>query len=230
MKKKLVFLTGAGVSAESGIPTFRGGDGLWEGHKIEDVASPLGWKKDPELVLDFYNQRRRAVLSAQPNAAHICIKELEAYFDVWVITQNIDDLHERAGSSRVIHLHGEILKARSTLSPQLVYDWFEDIKIGDQCEKGSQLRPHIVWFGEEVPLMPTCAKEVQKADLFVVVGTSLVVYPAASLVDFVAPQVPIFVVDPSKPPLYTYQETVFIQEPASTGMTQLKEILLSKYL
>ncbi len=229
MKKKLVFFTGAGMSAESGIPTFRGSDGLWEGYRVEEVASPEGWRRNPALVLDFYNQRRRAVLAAHPNAAHQIIKELEDYFDVLVITQNIDDLHERAGSTSVLHLHGEILKARSTLDDKVIYPITSDINLGDKCEKGSQLRPHIVWFGEEVPMMATCARQTQRADIFVVVGTSLVVYPAASLVDFVPDGVPIFVIDPTKPNVWL-ANVHFIQEPASSGMSKLKEVLLANYL
>jgi NAD-dependent deacetylase len=195
---KLVFLTGAGISAESGIQTFRGGDGLWENHRIEDVATPSAWRRDPNLVLRFYNERRKNVIAAQPNLAHQTIVDLESDFDVHVVTQNIDDLHERAGAKKVLHLHGEILKARSTCDQSLVYPlehWA--IKIGDVCEKGSQLRPHIVWFGEAVPAMDEAIEIVASAEIVAVVGTSMTVYPAAGLVDFAPPNCRIFFVDPA---------------------------------
>jgi NAD-dependent deacetylase len=183
-KKRIVVLTGAGISAESGIHTFRGADGLWEGHKVEDIASPEGWQKNQKLVLDFYNQRRRQLLTVETNAAHTALVELEKKYEVNIITQNVDDLHERAGSANVMHLHGELLKARSTQYPYLVYDRREDIVEGDNCEKGGQLRPHIVWFGEAVPLIEEAANLCMAADIVIVIGTSLVVYPAAGLLEY----------------------------------------------
>ncbi|MFA0964319.1 NAD-dependent deacylase [Roseivirga sp. BDSF3-8] len=228
--KNLVVLSGAGISAESGIPTFRDANGLWEGHDVMEVASPQGWKRDPELVLDFYNQRRKAARKAEPNEGHKLIASLEEHFEVQVITQNIDNLHERAGSTKVLHLHGEIFKCRSSLDEHLVYDMEGDeIMLGDKCEKGSQLRPHIVWFGEMVPMMEPAAALAMKADVFVVVGTSLVVYPAAGLVDYTARNTPIFVVDPNVPEVYGREDVTAIQENASTGMKKLKDILLERY-
>ncbi|WP_317239027.1 NAD-dependent deacylase [Hymenobacter sp. 5516J-16] len=201
MKKKLVALTGAGISAESGLATFRGSDGLWEGHRIEDVATPEGWAKNPGLVLEFYNQRRAAARAAQPNAGHRALVELEQDFDVVVITQNVDDLHERAGSSRVIHLHGKLFESRSSYFDQLVYPMEADrIELGEHCEKGHQLRPNIVWFGEDVPLMQRAMEETAIADVLLVVGTSLQVYPAASLVNYTQQGCPIYIIDPSQPP------------------------------
>jgi NAD-dependent deacetylase len=197
-KPKLVFLTGAGISAESGIQTFRGTDGLWENHRVEDVATPEAWNNDPELVLRFYNERRRIVLDARPNLAHQTIVQLESDFDVQVVTQNVDDLHERAGSSRVLHLHGEILKSRSSKDATLVYPvqgW--EIKLGDLCERGYQLRPHIVWFGESVPAMGKAIEIVAKADIVAVVGTSLRVYPAAGLIDYAPKHSRKFLIDPA---------------------------------
>ncbi|MGB3180797.1 MAG: NAD-dependent deacylase [Cyclobacteriaceae bacterium] len=229
--KKLVVLSGAGISAESGIPTFRDADGLWEGHDVMEVASPQGWKENRELVLDFYNQRRKAARKAEPNEGHRLIASLEEHFDIQIITQNIDNLHERAGSANVLHLHGEIFKCRSTLDEHLVYDMDGDtINLGDTCEKGSQLRPHIVWFGEMVPMMEPAARIAAEADIFVVVGTSLVVYPAAGLVDYTPANTPIFVVDPKVPEVYGREDVVAIQENASTGMKKLKDILLAEYL
>lgn len=229
--KKLVVLSGAGISAESGIPTFRDADGLWEGHDVMEVASPRGWQQNQELVLDFYNQRRKAARNAAPNEGHKLIASLEEHFDVHIITQNIDNLHERAGSTNVLHLHGEIFKCRSSLDEHLVYDMEGDeILPGDNCEKGSQLRPHIVWFGEIVPMMEPAARIAAKADIFVVVGTSLVVYPAAGLVDYTPANTPIFVVDPKVPEVYVREDVVAIQENASTGMKKLKDILLAEYL
>ena len=196
-KKKLVVLSGAGISAESGIKTFRDSGGLWEGYDIMEVATPEGWKKNKELVLDFYNQRRKQALEARPNEAHQILAGLENDFEVSIITQNVDNLHEKAGSAKVIHLHGELFKSRSTVDEKLVYDvegW--EIKPGDKCEKGSQLRPHIVWFGEMVPMMEHAVKEALAADIFVVVGTSLAVYPAAGLIDYVPGEVPKYIIDP----------------------------------
>src|SRR5947207_965550 len=177
MKKKLVVLTGAGLSAESGLKTFRDSDGLWEQYRIEDVATPMAWQKDPALVLEFYNQRRRDVLAAKPNAAHFALAKLEDHFDVTVITQNIDDLHERGGSKRIIHLHGEILKSRSSVNDELLYECRGEILIGEKCELGSQLRPHVVWFHEAVPMMEVASQAASRAEIFLVIGTSLQVYP-----------------------------------------------------
>jgi NAD-dependent deacetylase len=198
-KKKLVVLSGAGISAESGISTFRDAEGLWEGHDVMEVASPDGWKNNQDLVLDFYNQRRRQLLSVTPNKGHQVLAALEQDFDVTIITQNIDHLHQQAGSSNVIHLHGELLKVRSTINESLIYDWTKDLITGDKGEDGAQLRPHIVWFGEMVPMIEIAAKIAAKADIFLVVGTSMAVYPAAGLIDYVHPDVPKFLVDPKLP-------------------------------
>jgi len=198
--KNLVVLTGAGISAESGISTFRDSGGLWEQYRIEDVATPEGWVRDPKLVTDFYNQRRKQLLEVEPNYGHIALVELEKYFNVYVVTQNVDNLHERAGSKNIVHLHGELTKVRSERFDHLIYELTPDryeVKIGDKCEKGFQLRPHIVWFGEAVPMLEEAVRLAQKADIFVVVGTSLNVYPAASLVHYVQPEVPVYVVDPN---------------------------------
>ncbi|TRX41428.1 SIR2 family NAD-dependent protein deacylase [Flavobacterium restrictum] len=196
MKKKLVVLTGAGISAESGIKTFRDSDGLWEGHNVMDVATLEGWHKNPGMVLDFYNQRRQQLKTVQPNAAHRILAELEADFEVQIITQNVDNLHEKAGSTRVLHLHGELLKVRSTQNEGYVLEWEEDLNFGDCDDMGHQLRPHIVWFGEQVPALDLAVQMTQEADYFAVIGTSLQVYPAASLIDFTAPEIPIFYIDP----------------------------------
>jgi len=229
MKKKVVVLSGSGISAESGIPTFRDSGGLWEGYDIQDVATPQAWKKNPELVLSFYNERRKAARLAQPNAGHLSLVELEKYFDVVIITQNVDDLHERAGSSKVIHLHGELNKSRSTLDENLVYEVIgDDIKWGDKCDKGSQLRPHIVWFGEMVPMMEVAYSEVVKAETFIVVGTSLQVYPAASLLYDVQPGIPVYIVDPSTPEYQEQANIVPIKESAHTGMPKLVEELIKE--
>lgn len=198
--KNLVVLTGAGISAESGISTFRDSGGLWEQYRIEDVATPEGWARDPKLVTNFYNQRRKQLLEVEPNYGHIALVELEKYFNVYVVTQNVDNLHERAGSKNIVHLHGELTKVRSERFDHLIYELTPDryeVKIGDKCEKGFQLRPHIVWFGEAVPMLEEAVRLAQKADIFVVVGTSLNVYPAASLVHYVQPEVPVYVVDPN---------------------------------
>lgn len=231
-RKKLVVLSGAGISAESGIKTFRDSGGLWENYDIMDVASPMGWEKNPALVLEFYNQRRKQALQAQPNEGHKALAHLERFFDVTIITQNVDNLHEKAGSTNVIHLHGELFKARSTADPNLVYeitDW--QLNLGDKCEKGSQLRPHIVWFYEEVPMIEYAVQEVMQADIFIVVGTSLVVYPAAGLVDYVAREVPKYVVDIEKPEinLHRYHNLTFFQEKASTGLLRLLEELIERF-
>ncbi len=225
-KKKLVVLTGAGISAESGLMTFRDGDGLWENHRIEDVATPRAWKRNPQLVLDFYNMRRKNVLDAQPNAAHLGLAELEEYYDVHIVTQNIDDLHERAGSTRVMHLHGEILKMRSDRNEHLIYPITGDINLGDTAEDGAQLRPHIVWFEEPVPMINEAVPVMQSADLFLLVGTSLVVYPAAGLMDFVRPEVRKYVIDKNIPSVGHYKNIVSIQKPATEGIQELKRLLL----
>ena len=229
--KKIVVLTGAGISAESGLKTFRDSGGLWEGYDVTQVATPQAWAADQDLVLEFYNQRRKQAMEAQPNAGHVALAELEAHFDVSIITQNIDNLHEKAGSTDVLHLHGEIFKARSTLDPSLVYDldhW--ELKKGDTCDKGSQLRPHIVWFGEAVPMMEPAVEITHSADFFIVAGTSLVVYPAASLLDFVSSEVPKYIVDPKIPEVRSSENMWFFEEPASTGLPKVKEILLKEYL
>jgi len=227
MKKKLVALTGAGISAESGLATFRGADGLWEGHRVEDVASPEGWARNPELVLDFYNQRRAAARVAQPNAGHLALAALEQQFEVVVLTQNVDDLHERAGSSRVVHLHGKLFEARSSLHEQLVYPMESDrIELGELCEKGHQLRPNIVWFGEQVPLMELAMDEAATADIFLVIGTSLQVYPAANLVHYAPDSCPIYVIDPHQPPLVRRPNLRFVVEPASTGVPRVAAELI----
>ena len=200
MRKKVVVLTGAGMSADSGLKTFRDEDGLWEGHDVMQVASPQGFAKDPELVFEFYNQRRRQLLQAYPNKGHEALARLEAHYEVSIITQNVDDLHERAGSTNVLHLHGELFKVRSTGNPSLVLDWKEDLVLGSSCPEGHQLRPHIVWFGEEVPMLPLAANITATADLLLVIGTSLQVYPAAGLIHYSPPGIPIYLVDP-KPTL-----------------------------
>ena len=224
MKKKLVVLTGAGISAESGLKTFRDSDGLWNGYNIEDVATPRAWKKDKQLVLDFYNMRRKDVANAQPNAAHIGLAELEKYFDVHIITQNIDDLHERAGSTKVLHLHGEIFKMRSELNENLIYEIRKDILLGDIAEDGAQLRPHIVWFEEPVPMIEQAAQIAEAADIFVVIGTSLVVYPAAGLVHYTKPAIPKFIIDKNIPYSSMYNITA-INKPATQGITELIKLL-----
>ncbi len=225
-KQRLVVLTGAGISAESGIKTFRDAGGLWEGYAIEEVATPRAWKRNPQLVLEFYNMRRKNVREAKPNAAHYGLADLEAHFDVRIITQNIDDLHERAGSSNVLHLHGEILKMRSEKNPSLIYPVSDDILPGDLAEDGAQLRPHIVWFEEPVPLIENAAEIVEQADILVVIGTSLVVYPAAGLVDFAPPAAKRFILDKSIPYL---PDTSFIkiEKPAGEGIADLKQYLLN---
>ena len=224
-KKKLVILTGAGISAESGLKTFRDSDGLWEGYNIEDVATPRAWRKDPQLVLDFYNFRRKNVLDAKPNAAHYGLAELEKDFDVTIITQNIDDLHERAGSTNILHLHGEILKMRSERDPELIYPVTGDIRLGDKAEDGSQLRPHIVWFEEPVPMMELAVPIVNRADLFVVVGTSLVVYPAAGLVNYTRQGIPLFVLDKKLPYIPDNGFLTCIEKPATEGISLLRSKL-----
>lgn len=225
-KKKLVVLTGAGISAESGLKTFRDSeDGLWNGYDIEDVATPNAWRKNPQLVLDFYNYRRAEVVKAQPNAAHLGLVALEEWFDVTIITQNIDDLHERAGSSNVLHLHGEILKMRSEHDSDLMYPIVGDIQLGERAEDGAQLRPHIVWFGEAVPMIELAADITSMADVFVVMGTSLQVYPAAGLLHYTQADIPTFVVDKKLPPVSGLSKLVQIEAPATVGIVQLTQQL-----
>lgn len=225
--KKILVLTGAGISAESGIKTFRDADGLWEGHDVMEVASPFGWKNDQELVLDFYNQRRKQLLQVKPNAAHYALVKLQKTYKVEIITQNIDDLHERAGSFNVTHLHGELLKARSTFDEDLVMDWKKDIKIGDFCEHNFQLRPHVVWFGEPVPMFHKAAEIAETADKVIVIGTSMQVYPAAGLIDFVPPHAPIYFVDP-KPNISESENLEIIKKTAVKGVPELVERLLEE--
>ncbi|RYF23902.1 MAG: NAD-dependent deacylase [Flavobacteriales bacterium] len=223
MKKRLVVLTGAGISAESGIKTFRGSDGLWEGYNILDVATPDAWAKDPVLVQQFYNERRAQVLQAKPNEAHRLLVDLEDHFDVHVITQNIDDLHERAGSTNIMHLHGIITYAQSSQDANLIYPLKSaTIEMGAYCELGSQLRPHVVWFGEAVPMIENAAVICEQADVFMVVGTSLAVYPAAGLIDFVLPEAKKYIIDPVIPPVGSYRNIIKVEKIASLG---LKEIL-----
>jgi NAD-dependent deacetylase len=224
-KKKLVVLTGAGISAESGLKTFRDSDGLWEGYDIEDVATPRAWKKNPQLVLEFYNYRRREVARAQPNAAHIGLAELQEDFDVHIITQNIDDLHERAGAKNVLHLHGEIFKMRCEKYDDLIYEIREDIKWGDKSEKGFQLRPHIVWFEEPVPMIEQATIITRTAEIFVVVGTSLVVYPAAGLVNYAPWGIPKFIVDKRIPYTSSLYNLTTIEMAATEGVNELKRTL-----
>jgi NAD-dependent deacetylase len=224
-KKKVVVLTGAGMSAESGIPTFRGTDGLWEGYKIEEVATPEAWQDDPAKVLRFYNERRQGIKAAKPNEGHKILAGLEADFDVQIITQNIDDLHERAGSTQVLHLHGEIMKSRSEKFEELVYACTDDLKEGDFCERGLQLRPHIVWFGEAVPLLEQAVELCYQADIGMVVGTSLLVYPAASLVDYFPADAPLYVVDPNIPDLADSPKLHKIEAPATVGLQRVKQEL-----
>jgi len=219
--KKLIVLTGAGISAESGIKTFRDADGLWENHRIEEVATPEAWHANPELVLQFYNQRRAQLFEVQPNAGHRALVDLEQRYDVHIITQNVDDLHERAGSSKVLHLHGELRKVRSTRYPELVYPWEGDLQLGDTCKRGAQLRPHIVWFGEAVPMLEAAAELASKADIFMVVGTSLQVYPAAGLMAYAPRHIPVYYIDPKPQVNYELQRMPnlrVIAEPASTGV------------
>ena len=229
MKKKLVVLTGAGISAESGLKTFRDSDGLWEGYDVHEVATPRGWRKNPQLVLTFYNMRRKDVREAIPNAAHEGLARLEKYFDLQIITQNIDDLHERAGSSRVLHLHGEIFKMRSELDEKLVYPILDDIQLGDKAPDGGQLRPDIVWFEEPVPKIVEAGQLVQDADIFVIIGTSLAVYPAAGLIDFAEQHIPKYIVDKNIPYSRGIQNFYAIQHQATEGIRELEGQLM-KYI
>jgi NAD-dependent deacetylase len=221
----LVVLTGAGISAESGLKTFRDSDGLWEGYDINEVATATAWKRNPALVLEFYNMRRKNVKDAQPNAAHYALAELEKDFNVHIITQNIDDLHERAGSTRVTHLHGEIFKMRSEKNDSLVYPILDDIQIGDKAEDGAQLRPHIVWFEEAVPMMDEAIMIAKAAELFLIIGTSLVVYPAAGITNYVPANIPKFIVDKRIPYTNSLYNITAIEKPAGEGMKELADIL-----
>ncbi len=224
-KKHIVVLTGAGISAESGLKTFRDSDGLWNGYNVYDVATPGAWKKNPQLVLDFYNARRRDVAAAEPNAAHTGLAELEKDFDVTIVTQNIDDLHERGGSSNIIHLHGEIFKMRSEHDQELIYDIRGDINLGDKAEDGAQLRPHIVWFEEPVPMIEKAMMLMNDCDYFVVVGTSLQVYPAASLLHYAPPFLPKFIIDKKIPGVHNSPNLTLIEKPATEGVKELQRLL-----
>lgn len=225
--KKLVVLTGAGMSSESGIKTFRDSGGLWEEYDVSEVATPQAWMKNRNLVLRFYNERRRQLATSKPNEGHFGLAKLEKYFDVQIITQNIDDLHERAGSTKILHLHGELTKARSTKDPSLLYDiGYKDINPGDNCEKGSQLRPHIVWFGEEVPMMDEAANLAADADIFVVVGSSLNVYPAAGLISYAPARASLWLIDPKEVVIPINRQVEVIRETATRGVGILTERLL----
>ncbi len=227
MKKRLVVLTGAGISAESGIKTFRATDGLWEGYNVMDVATPEAWQHNPTLVQEFYNQRRKQVVNAQPNKAHVALAKMQEYFDVQIITQNIDDLHERAGSRKVIHLHGIITYAQSSQNANLIYPIKGDILSGQLCELGSQLRSHVVWFGEAVPKIPLAMAICQNADFFILVGSSLAVYPAASLIDDVPQHVPKYIIDPKIPAISYYQTIIKIEKAATVGVVQVAKLLVN---
>lgn len=229
MKKKIVVLTGAGISAESGLKTFRDANGLWEGHDVMEVASPQGFAKNPELVLDFYNQRRRQLKGVSPNAAHKALVLLENNYEINIITQNVDDLHERAGSTNVLHLHGELYKARSTGDENLVLDWKDDLNLGEKCQQGYQLRPHIVWFGEQVPLLEKAIKITSCADVLIVIGTSMQVYPAAGLIHEVPSKTPIYFIDP-KPNVAEsdFENLRVIAQSATTGVPTLAVSLIDK--
>lgn len=224
--KKLVILSGAGISAESGLKTFRDDGGLWNGHRIEEVATPEAWDRHPAKVLEFYNERRRSLLKAEPNEAHLGLVKLERFFDVHVITQNVDDLHERAGSRKVLHLHGELLKMRSSENPELVYDIKDDISLGDMAEDGAQLRPDIVWFGEAVPRIGEAVDIVSNADIFVIIGTSMQVYPAAGLIDFLKNEnIPVYIIDRHIPPVVSRNGVHAIQNTAVLGVIHLISLL-----
>jgi len=220
MKKKLVVFTGAGISAESGIKTFRDANGLREGHNVMDVATPEGWHKNPKMVLDFYNQRRQQLHEVQPNLGHQILAELENDFDVHIITQNVDNLHEKAGSSTVLHLHGELLKVRSSINQNYILDWELDLNLGDVDDKGNQLRPHIVWFGEEVPALEEAVTIVENADILIIIGTSLQVYPAAGLMNFAKPSIPVYYIDPKPASIYDMPNDIKII--AATGSEGMK--------
>ena len=224
MKKHIVVLTGAGISAESGVKTIRDHDGLWEGHDVMQVASIQGFSNNPELVLDFYNQRRKQLKQVEPNAAHVVLAELEKKYEVSIVTQNVDDLHERAGSKNVLHLHGELRKVRSIGNPADIKIWTEDIKLGDLCDHGYQLRPHIVWFGEDVPMIEKAVAICETADILMIIGTSMQVYPAASLMNFVKTSIPIYYIDP-KPAKIDNKKLTVIAKPATTGLVQFLELI-----
>ena len=223
--KKMVVLTGAGMSAESGLQTFRDANGLWEGHNVMDVATPEAFERDPELVLEFYNQRRRQLLDVLPNSAHHNLKELEKYFNIHIITQNVDDLHERAGSSQIVHLHGELRKVRSTTNEKIVLEWSKDLYLGDVDKNGDQLRPHIVWFGEAVPQLENAIEITKQADVLVIIGTSMQVYPAASLIHYVSSNTPIYFLDPA-PSISKNTNTTIIKSGAQQGTKQLIKMLV----
>lgn len=225
--KKIVVLTGAGISAESGINTFRDSNGLWEGHDVMEVASPIGWQKNKEKVLDFYNKRRAQLFMVFPNEAHLALAELEKKYEVRIITQNVDDLHERAGSTQVLHLHGELLKVRSTRNPNLIYEWKKDLILGNLCEENSQLRPHIVWFGENVPMFDKALEITTEADILIIVGTSMQVYPAAHLINCAKPTVSIYFIDP-KPTIQQnlYSNLTVLEEKASVGVAKVVKQLI----
>ena len=225
--QKVVVLSGAGMSAESGLKTFRDANGLWEGHDVMQVATPEGWKANQELVLRFYNERRKQLLEVLPNQGHLDLVKLEEAYDVHIITQNVDDLHERAGSSKVIHLHGELLKVRSCKDPSQVLEWKKDLKTGDLCPQGGQLRPHIVWFGEDVPLMEDAAHIVSQADYIIIVGTSMQVYPAAGLITLAQPDAEVFFIDPA-PSITQKKGLTILPERATTGVKKVVDTLLSK--
>ncbi|WP_072991032.1 SIR2 family NAD-dependent protein deacylase [Pseudozobellia thermophila] len=228
MKKKVTVLTGAGVSAESGINTFRDAGGLWEGHDVMEVASPQGFYRNPGLVLEFYNQRRRQLHQVRPNKAHLALAELEREYDVTIITQNVDDLHERAGSTKVVHLHGELLKVRSTGDDSIVLEWKNDLKLGDLCEKGHQLRPHIVWFGEEVPMLEKAVQITSTSDILIIIGTSMQVYPAAGLVNYAPSGTPIYFIDP-RPSVSgnDFNDLTILPQKAAEGVPELVRKLLN---
>jgi NAD-dependent deacetylase len=226
MKKKLVVLTGAGISAESGIKTFRDSDGLWEGHNVMDVATPDGWQRNPALVLDFYNKRRKQLHEVLPNLGHEILAELENDFDVHIITQNVDNLHEKAGSTKILHLHGELLKVRSTNNNNYILDWQEDLNFGDFDDQGNQLRPHIVWFGEDVPALEKALQIVEKADILIIIGTSLQVYPAASLMNYANPTIPVYYIDPNPAIISSLPNPLkIIEAVASKGMKTVQKEL-----
>lgn len=230
MMKKIVILSGAGMSAESGISTFRDANGLWRNHRMEDVASPIAWANDIDLVLEFYNIRRKQLFEVNPNKGHQALTELERYFDTQIITQNVDDLHERAGSTHVLHLHGELKKVRSTTDENLIYELDQwQLNKGDFCEKGSQLRPHIVWFGEAVPALGKAVEIVRQADILMIIGTSLVVYPAASLMDYAPPNIPIYYIDPQAKQLSYKKNVHCLSQKAGEGLPVLVKQLIDEY-
>lgn len=227
--RKIVVLTGAGISAESGLKTFRDAGGLWEGHDVMEVASVEGWMNNPRKVLDFYNMRRKEAAEARPNKAHLALAELESYYDVTIVTQNVDDLHERAGSSHIIHLHGRLNQARSVMDPDLIYDiGTGDIVFGDCDDRGNQLRPNVVWFGEPVPMMEPAVAVTREADFFIVIGTSLAVYPAAGLLDLLDEDIPVYLIDPNSPELLVNADWYLISEKATIGTPLVVRLLIEK--